>query len=287
MRGLIALGFESKSVAFATVAALLGLAPAPSVADLLSATNEVRAKGCAGKPGVTLPLRAEAKLDEVARDLSQGTEPRAAMSAVGYRAVKWVLIQVASVKGDADVARVLGQRYCEHVTNPAFRDVGIFRRNEQMWILMAAPLVPPKPSEVPAVSQQVLKLVNQARSSARRCGDKTVPAAAPLRLSLPLGQAALWHAQDMAARNYFSHEGRDGSTPAIRATRAGYRWRAVGENIAAGPTTPEGVMKGWLGSPDHCATLMSADFSEMGVAYAFNPKSESGIYWAQEFAAPQ
>ena len=75
--------------------------------------------------------------------------------------------------------------------------------------------------------------------------------------------------------------------PAERATRAGYRWRVVGENIASGQATPEQVVEEWIGSAHHCANLMSPDFTEMGVGFAANSTSAGGIYWSQVFAAPR
>ena len=91
----------------------------------------------------------------------------------------------------------------------------------------------------------------------------------------------------MADRSRLDHTGSDGSSPAERATRAGYTWRVVGENIASGQSTPEQVVEEWIGSSHHCANLMSADFTEMGVGFAANSTSAGGIYWAQVFAAPQ
>jgi uncharacterized protein YkwD len=79
------------------------------------------------------------------------------------------------------------------------------------------------------------------------------------------------------------HAGSDGSTPAMRATRAGYAWRTVGENVATGQSTPEQVVAEWLDSPRHCSNIMDADFTQMGVAFA---ASASGVYWAQVFGAP-
>ena len=32
---------------------------------------------------------------------------------------------------------------------------------------------------------------------------------------------------------------------------------------------------------------MNGAFTEMGVAFAINPNSEMGVYWAQEFGAPR
>lgn len=85
-------------------------------------------------------------------------------------------------------------------------------------------------------------------------------------------------------RGVLQHEGGDGSTAAQRVSRAGYRWRSVGENIASGQDSVEQVMADWTSSPKHCANLMDPRFTEMGLGYAVNPDSEGGIYWAQELA---
>ena len=106
-------------------------------------------------------------------------------------------------------------------------------------------------------------------------------------LSETLNRAAAAHARDMADRSRLDHTGSDGSSPAERATRAGYTWRFVGENIASGQATPEQVVEEWIGSSHHCANLMSADFTEMGVGFAADSTSAGGIYWAQVFAAPR
>jgi uncharacterized protein YkwD len=104
-----------------------------------------------------------------------------------------------------------------------------------------------------------------------------------LTLESHLTSAALEHARDLARHNMLEHTGSDGSTPDQRVTRAGYKWRATGENIASGPTTPEEVMAGWLASPGHCENIMSPRFKEMGIAWVVDPKSASGVYWAQTF----
>ena len=86
---------------------------------------------------------------------------------------------------------------------------------------------------------------------------------------------------------HLSHRGSDDTTPADRVARAGYAWKAVGENVAAGPDTAKKVVDGWLSSPAHCENVMDPDFSEMGIAYFTNPKRKVGIYWAQVFARPR
>ena len=88
----------------------------------------------------------------------------------------------------------------------------------------------------------------------------------------------------MARRGVMDHAGSDGSTAAERATRAGYEWRTVGENVAMGQSTPEQAVAEWLGSVRHCGNIMSAEYTEMGVAVASNAR---GVYWTQVFGAPQ
>jgi uncharacterized protein YkwD len=209
------------------------------------------------------------------------------MSGSGYRARKSASIHIRAAKGDDRVAQILTQRFCGIVADSSLHEIGVFRRGEEMWMVLAAPFTPPAPDDAPAVSHRVLELVNEARRHARSCGRKKIPATTPLTQAAALERAALAHAQDMAARNYIGHNGSDRSMPADRATRAGYAWVSIAENVAAGQTTAAEVVNTWLASPGHCANLMNPRYSDMGVAYAVNPDSEKVIYWAQVFAAPE
>ena len=94
---------------------------------------------------------------------------------------------------------------------------------------------------------------------------------------------------DMANNNFFSHTGSDGKSVDTRATRAGYTWSAVGENIAAGIplSSVSAVMEAWLKSPGHCANIMSSTYTEFGAAKISNPSSTYNAYWTQVFARPR
>jgi uncharacterized protein YkwD len=142
-------------------------------------------------------------------------------------------------------------------------------------------------SALPAeqVQQQVLKLVNEARARGRICGSERFTPSAPLSVSDQLYRAARAHARDMARRNYFEHQGRDGRSPKDRVQREGYRLRLTGENIAFGPGTAGEVVAGWLGSPGHCANIMDPRFQDMGVAVS-QGKKRGHFYWVQELGAP-
>ena len=128
--------------------------------------------------------------------------------------------------------------------------------------------------------------VNAARGQPRMCGALSMPAAPPLAWDGRLFGAAAGHARDMATRNYFSHTGLDGRAVAQRVSAEGYGWRSVGENLAAGERTIDGVIAGWLSSPGHCSNLMSRDFAAFGVSCVQREGSAYGHYWTMVLARP-
>jgi len=133
-----------------------------------------------------------------------------------------------------------------------------------------------------AYEQRVLELTNQARAQARACGTKSFAAAPSVTFNANLRTAAYRHSKDMADRNYFSHTNPDGLNPFQRMQNAGYtNYRAAAENIAAGQTTPEQVMDGWLKSPGHCENIMNPNLRELGVGY--HRGGSYGHYWTQNF----
>ena len=114
--------------------------------------------------------------------------------------------------------------------------------------------------------RDMLEAVNAVRSAGCYCSDQYYPPVPLLSENGQLGAAARAHVADMAANDFLSHRGSDGSDVGERASREGYEWRNIGENIARGYSTTEAVMQAWLSSPAHCRNLMSADFRELGFA---------------------
>jgi uncharacterized protein YkwD len=265
----------------------LAVIPLTAEADVVGAVNEARLYGCHANPGTTPKLRENPRLNEAARRISRGETLQDASKRAGYRFVTSASMQISNVPDDRDVERIVARQFCAQLTNRDLREIGTYRRGPDVWLLVAAPFVPPSPMDRQAIMRRVLELTNQARSHARRCGAEPFPAAQPLTLApRSLERAALEHSQDMANHSYLDHTGRDGTTPADRVTRAGYKWKAIGENLASGIMTPEDAVNGWVGSPHHCENLMSSRFTEMAVAYAVNPSSSGGIYWTQMFGTP-
>lgn len=141
-------------------------------------------------------------------------------------------------------------------------------------------------SEVDTLRAAILTEINKARAVARVCGTQSFPAAPPLRRDSRLDTAAQAHSVDMATYNYFSHTGRDGSSPFQRMTNAGYKWSAAAENIAAGNSTAAATVKQWLGSAGHCANLMSRTYVDTGIGYGNSTSSTYKHYWTQNFGKP-
>jgi len=271
-----------RTLTLALMLAMPATEAAVSPQDFVAAVNAVRTRGCGSRPGVAEALRPDARLDEVAAGLAAGRGLKDALQSAGYRAVQVAVLEATG--NPASIERSLAEGGCKDVTDAAYRDLGVAQGQGETWLVLAAALEAPAAGESAAVGERVLALVNEARADRRRCGLKRFEAVPPLVASAALQAAASAHAEDMARRGVMDHAGGDGSTPAERATRAGYDWRTVGENVATGQSTPEQVVAGWLDSPRHCANIMSADFTEMGVAVASNA---GGVYWTQVFGAPQ
>ena len=263
------------------------LSPLCAAAELTAAVNSVRRQGCGAHPGAVGALRENARLDQVARQVSLGAELHAAQQLAGYRAVSSFSVRISPVPVHGDVGRLIGEQLCQQATDPAFREIGSWRRGTDVWLALAAPFSPPASHERAAISRRALALINQARAHARRCGSTPFEPAPALVLNASLEHVAQQYARDMATYGYMAHTGRDGSSPAQRITRSGYRWRAVGENLASGIMKPEDAVAGWLHSTEHCANLMDPAFRQMGLAYAVNSRSDAGVYWALEFGTPR
>jgi uncharacterized protein YkwD len=106
----------------------------------------------------------------------------------------------------------------------------------------------------------------------------------PLKLESHLVEAAKAHAKDMAEHENMSHDGSDGSSPAERATRAGYHYLLTGENVAKGYQTVPEVMEIWMNSPPHKKNILNGEYTEIGVAVAYGEDNKP--YWSAEFGKP-
>ncbi|MFA9232357.1 MAG: CAP domain-containing protein [Microgenomates group bacterium] len=133
------------------------------------------------------------------------------------------------------------------------------------------------PEQQSGFQSAVIDAVNQERA-AKGLG--------PVQLSSTMYKTAQAHACDIAAHQKVSHQGSDGSRLGTRLSRNGYRLRTAVENAAAGQTSANGVMQGWMGSPGHRKNIMANGVVEAGLGVAYGP-SDDRLYWILVMAAPR
>jgi len=278
------------------LAAILGvlcaLAAAPAahaspaeVADLINRMRSSSGK-CGGQPDLRNFIR-RAELDRAAALMAGGASLEASARSAGYQSV---IVKGILMRGSTDrraLEDLLANGYCPFIVDRAMVEIGIHQQGTTTTVLLAAVFAPAAGMEDTAIAARMLALVNEARTQARQCGPAFFPAAGPVQWNEVLARAAKAHSEDMARNNYFAHNSLNGTPPAERVERAGYDYRGTGENIAAGQMTPEAALASWIKSPPHCANLMQAEFTEMGVAMATNRQSEMAVYWTQVFGTPR
>lgn len=102
-----------------------------------------------------------------------------------------------------------------------------------------------------------------------------------LQLNTLLSSAAQAKANDMVARNYWSHTTPDGQEPWVFINNAGYQYQKAGENLAYGFLTSSDTVTGWMNSATHRANMLDSDYTDVGFGYAngnnFNNSGEETI----------
>lgn len=101
-----------------------------------------------------------------------------------------------------------------------------------------------------------------AATNAKRT-DQGLPA---LTLNSKLSTAAAAKAQDMFAKNYWSHSSPTGATPWEFIQGAGYRYTVAGENLAKNFSTSQTVVDAWMASPTHRDNILKPGYKEIGFA---------------------
>lgn len=81
-----------------------------------------------------------------------------------------------------------------------------------------------------------------------------------------LTKAAQMHANDMAARVYFSHISPEGYRPENRADAVGYDHCFIVENIAKGQPDQSAAFKSWMKSRGHRENMLSPYARQYGLA---------------------
>lgn len=65
--------------------------------------------------------------------------------------------------------------------------------------------------------------------------------------------------------------------------REGMYYGQMGENIAAGQTSPEEMVDAWMNSQVHRDNILSTDYDYLGVGFYYDPDSYYKYHWVQDF----
>jgi uncharacterized protein YkwD len=141
---------------------------------------------------------------------------------------------------------------------------------------------------LPQRADQVLAQLNAIRAQGAACGQRGAqPPAPPLAWHAQLQHASRTHAAHLAAHDQMAHAGADGRGPAERALDAGYRWRLLAENLAAGHLTLDHVLQAWMASDGHCANLMRPAMTHAALSCAASTGGTQPTYWVLKLGAPR
>lgn len=132
-----------------------------------------------------------------------------------------------------------------------------------------APPAPPPPAPAPAADAAGRQLADLLNAERVRRG---LPA---LAWHGQVAAAAASHSSDMAANQFMSHTGSDGSNTGTRLERAGFTWGAWAENVGAGYPDAAAMFRGWMDSPPHRSNMLGS-YRYVGVAEA---AGGGALYW--------
>lgn len=141
----------------------------------------------------------------------------------------------------------------------------------------------PSSSYLDAIAAEVHRLTNAERAAAG------VPT---LQVDARLAAVATGHSEDMAARDYFSHDSPEGCNAGCRLEQAGYEYQAWGENIAwressnlpSAAALAEHFVSAWMNSPGHRANILKSDFTHEGIGLALDG---TRVYITANFSDPR
>lgn len=126
--------------------------------------------------------------------------------------------------------------------------------------------------QVKRAEKKIIELTNQAR---------TANGLAPLSFNWELTRMARAKSQDMRDRSYVAHQSPTYGSPLEMMRTFQIPFRSAEENIAAGQTTAEEVVKSWLSSPENRRKILNPSLNEIGCGVAFG--GDMKVYWTQEF----
>ncbi len=114
-----------------------GLVTSATWADPVSAVQLLRISGCGGIMPAIAPLQHNWQLDRAAAAWATGGSAATAAGRSGYQARFTVGLRLSGP--DDSILQSLRRTRCRMVADRSLRDVGVYRRGPQSWLVIAAP----------------------------------------------------------------------------------------------------------------------------------------------------
>ncbi|MBA2124664.1 CAP domain-containing protein [Hyphomicrobium methylovorum] len=138
--------------------------------------------------------------------------------------------------------------------------------------------------DLPTVEQRIVEMTNKVRAEHKL---------EAVKVNAILTKAARSYADKLARSGLFSHTA-DGRQPGERAESAGYRYCAIGENLAMNQDSrgfraedlASQAMNGWINSPGHRANILMTNATEIGAGVAKAPGAKGKYISVQLFGRP-
>ncbi len=130
------------------------------------------------------------------------------------------------------------------------------------------------PGQEAAVKFRMLDSVNALRQAA---------GVAPVALDPSLNAAAATHARDMSIQNRPWLFGADGSSPLLRAQRAGFTGRFLGETISESYESEIATLTAWMNDERTRAVIMDPSARLMGFSWFQEPAGK--LWWTLNMGA--
>lgn len=170
-------------------------------------------------------------------------------------------VKASEPSGEVTITIVNGQPAFQLERLQRWSDLKPIRRQAPVWfsivVALAMLVQPTTVTAAPYSATQIISLANAARE------DHGVE---KLRMDDRLMEAAYAKANDILAKGYFSHTSPSGDTTRTWVMKFGYAYTEAGENLAMDFIVASEVINRWLGSSTHRQNLLSAKYSDTGVA---------------------
>jgi len=165
--------------------------------------------------------------------------------------------------------------------DPAYGSVGLATaKGEDGWLILIAVLLEEQriPDDLRAVERAAIEAVNAVRLE---------HGLSELEFREELADVARRHSEDMAKRDFFSHDSPNKTDAKQRVSAAGLQFRRMGENLfqCQGVDDPvEAAVSSWMESPGHRENILTPEFEQTGIGLVVD--EEGRFFFTQLFMRP-